>query len=704
MGKGIEKENKNHRFLGLEIKNKKRFLIFLGISIVVLIALFSFLFMDNIKEALKDIGIIKETEIKTVKIIESGPDETLSGVVIHIYKNLNDETQVLAYTDEEYEELDTNYYANLEEIAKYSCKTTDCEAESIYTISFGYSSFVIIKDDSYYLYNYETEELQKLDLNVDDRGSTRVAYYKNNIYGLLIEDYTNDTSYFYSLSNDKSYSLGVKHTSYFANYFMAVEDDSWALFDYTKNSYTKLPFSTDDYSDVDMVYYQDQLYGYFLLKTGYDIGDSGAYSLYSLSAKKIIIESFDRQSYGNMELLNNAIILDNKLYDFSTGELLYNFSSKFIKGEESEEVCYEVRAFGNSKATYYFINIDCTEGGYGYLLDKNYNILFNGEEKDSCDVAVDLDGNLIINNISEDRNSTSFSVYDTSGSLISTSKNYQAVLEVFDDGYVAIKDDDNYLKLITIDGDVVAKFVKLTDDMHFEPWQSGYYEYKNITGIYLVVKDDSILPNDEGEGGYGYEYYYDTENKTTGKIATEMGGYAKPVLYLYPTEKTNINVNFEYPNLLTTTYPKFNRFWNVTAYPNGDLYDNKGNYYYALYWEELKNHDIPFTEGFYVTKENAISFLEEKLTIIGLNAKERNEFIMYWLPILEKNGKSLVYFELTEERDSYNRLIINPEPDSLLRVAIHVKKVSKEVNIKEEKLTTFERTGFAAVEWGGVEH
>jgi len=30
MGKGIEKENKNHRFLGLEIKNKKRFLIFFG--------------------------------------------------------------------------------------------------------------------------------------------------------------------------------------------------------------------------------------------------------------------------------------------------------------------------------------------------------------------------------------------------------------------------------------------------------------------------------------------------------------------------------------------------------------------------------------------------------------------------------------------------------------------------------------------------
>jgi hypothetical protein len=75
---------------------------------------------------------------------------------------------------------------------------------------------------------------------------------------------------------------------------------------------------------------------------------------------------------------------------------------------------------------------------------------------------------------------------------------------------------------------------------------------------------------------------------------------------------------------------------------------------------------------------------------------------MYWLPILEKNGKSLVYFELTEERNSNSPINIEPKPDSLLRVAIHVKKVDTKINIKEQKLTTFKRTGFVAVEWGGV--
>lgn len=40
----------------------------------------------------------------------------------------------------------------------------------------------------------------------------------------------------------------------------------------------------------------------------------------------------------------------------------------------------------------------------------------------------------------------------------------------------------------------------------------------------------------------------------------------------------------------------------------------------------------------------------------------------------------------------------------MLRLAIHVKKVNKKTNIKEQKLNTFNRVGFTAVEWGGVVH
>lgn len=70
----------------------------------------------------------------------------------------------------------------------------------------------------------------------------------------------------------------------------------------------------------------------------------------------------------------------------------------------------------------------------------------------------------------------------------------------------------------------------------------------------------------------------------------------------------------------------------------------------------------------------------------------------------EKEEKNLVYFELTEERNEFNRLIINPNPDSILRVAIHIKKVNKKTSIKEQKPTQFDRKWFSAVEWGGVNY
>lgn len=178
----------------------------------------------------------------------------------------------------------------------------------------------------------------------------------------------------------------------------------------------------------------------------------------------------------------------------------------------------------------------------------------------------------------------------------------------------------------------------------------------------------------------------------------------KPILYLYPEVNETIEVKLEKDDLIETSYPKYNDGWVVEASPDGNLKINDKNYY-ALYWDEKGLNKTDFKQGFYVEKENAIEFLEEKLSIIGLNEREANEFIMYWLPVLEDNRKSVVYFELTEEREKNNKLIINPKPDSLLRIVFHVEKVNERPNnIEEQQLSTFERKGFVAVEWGGIRY
>lgn len=201
--------------------------------------------------------------------------------------------------------------------------------------------------------------------------------------------------------------------------------------------------------------------------------------------------------------------------------------------------------------------------------------------------------------------------------------------------------------------------------------------------------------------------FFNKKNKHNNAIIARNNQliYAKPLLYLYPKKEAKITVTFADPKKLKVTYPVYKDKWKVTAKANGDLEDKDRNYYYALYWEEEGKANIDFTKGYYVTKDEARTFLEDKLKYIGLNDKERNEFIIYWLPVLEENDKSVIYFELTEEREKFNKIEINPKPDSLLRVAMHVKRVEKKPNnLEKQKLSHFHRKGFSAIEWGGVVH
>ncbi len=266
---------------------------------------------------------------------------------------------------------------------------------------------------------------------------------------------------------------------------------------------------------------------------------------------------------------------------------------------------------------------------------------------------------------------------------------YDEIYGIASGRYVLVNDKKD-IKMVNTDGKVLYDYGKIELGRFISA-----YEY-NAGVIFSFEKDEKSIGCTE--------VVYDPSTKK-GEVKDDITYEVlveKPILYLYPKKTTDVTVTFEHPEYLETTYPKYIDKWEVKAKSNGDLIDKNNKKYYALYWDEKKVHTTDFSTGYYVTKENAIHFLESKLTYIGLNYKERNEFIMYWLPVLEKNEKSLVYFELTEERESYNKINIDPKPDSLLRLVIHIKKVDKKVTIPKQKLVKFERRGFTAVEWGGT--
>ena len=192
-------------------------------------------------------------------------------------------------------------------------------------------------------------------------------------------------------------------------------------------------------------------------------------------------------------------------------------------------------------------------------------------------------------------------------------------------------------------------------------------------------------------------------NKTEQKQEEEQyQGDLKPVIYLYPEQETEVTVKLDYSGTLTATYPEYNDGWTVTAQPDGTLTDSSGKSYNYLFWEGKTNTEYDFSKGFCVAGEDTAEFLENALSQLGLTRREANEFIVFWLPRMQKNEYNLIAFQDKAYTDSAV-LDISPQPDSVLRVFMAWKSLDKAVDIEPQEFDSFQRSGFTVVEWGGCE-
>lgn len=205
--------------------------------------------------------------------------------------------------------------------------------------------------------------------------------------------------------------------------------------------------------------------------------------------------------------------------------------------------------------------------------------------------------------------------------------------------------------------------------------------------------------------------YYDGANNRvetdmltieTSNFELEPGMCYKPVIYLYPEEEMEVSVRLTLDGKLTCTYPAYDNGWTVTAQPDGTLTDAKGQNYNYLYWEGETYAQYDLSKGFCVKGEDTAAFLEEALAKLGLNRREANEFIVYWLPLMEGNPYNIISFQTDRYTDAA-KLDIAPTPDTLIRVFMAWQASDTFVELPEQELTAPERTGFTALEWGGTE-
>lgn len=249
----------------------------------------------------------------------------------------------------------------------------------------------------------------------------------------------------------------------------------------------------------------------------------------------------------------------------------------------------------------------------------------------------------------------------------------------------------------------IIKTNKYIEESYYEDEDYDYWE-----------DDEDYYDEDYYDEEYDDEDYYDEdeeyeENGIQGSTFDLNHIHAeiayKPIIYLYPTQEQTVSVKLEKPDNITYSYPKYIDGWNVIAQPNGDLkYIDNDRGLYSLYYE--CNNDIAFRvekDGFVIKGEDTVSFLEEKLAVLGLTEREAEEFIVYWLPKLEANKYNYIRFATMDEINKNMPIKIEPNPDTIIRVLMTFKGLDKLIEVHEQQLETPERTGFVAVEWGGSE-
>ena len=154
-----------------------------------------------------------------------------------------------------------------------------------------------------------------------------------------------------------------------------------------------------------------------------------------------------------------------------------------------------------------------------------------------------------------------------------------------------------------------------------------------------------------------------------------------PVTSLYPKTRTEVTISVKFKGKMLTTFPKLIGKWDLTAYPDGKIFDKGSNRFYnSLFWDGtlfLPQEHYSFKNGLILLKENLPSFLIEKLELLELNQFETHDFIEFWLPLVEQTERNCIRFLTNSDYDVFSQNSVDPAPDNTIRVFMEFYKAGK---------------------------
>ncbi|MFT5778137.1 MAG: hypothetical protein ACI837_001093 [Crocinitomicaceae bacterium] len=254
-------------------------------------------------------------------------------------------------------------------------------------------------------------------------------------------------------------------------------------------------------------------------------------------------------------------------------------------------------------------------------------------------------------------------------------------------------ENTNYSLKYSIDGKSMQKTMNTGEILKFIT-TPGIHAFQFYVEGYQEAFADSLLIKTSYCDVYEVNMAIQTESNNS---------IYKPVIYLYPEKETEVKVTIDINGNEQFLYPPSDGIWEFIAQPNGDLIFGDNTYNY-LFWEANSTNSFPIDKaqaGFYVSKNEVVSFLDEKLTEANFTSKEKADFITFWGPKLMQNELNFVHFLFNEDCDRYADLAIDPAPENSYRIYMLFAPVSERSDLPEQELKAINREGFHVLEWGG---
>ncbi|MFH0905157.1 MAG: hypothetical protein V1826_00335 [bacterium] len=180
----------------------------------------------------------------------------------------------------------------------------------------------------------------------------------------------------------------------------------------------------------------------------------------------------------------------------------------------------------------------------------------------------------------------------------------------------------------------------------------------------------------------------------------EMG---KPVIYLYPTQTQAVKVNVQPVSGISASEPGIGmNGWEVTASPDGSLLTSDGEVWPYLFWEGFAANFATPKEGFVLAANEVGRFFDDKLSVLGLNAKEIADFKEFWVPRMQAKPYYFITFVAQSDFDRYAPLTVSPQPQTVIRVFFDYRGLDRPIQAAPQTLRPAPaRDGFTVIEWGG---